>query len=180
MRYPQKTNTKKYLLALLVFVLLASGVYAYQYQETGNNNTVPVSDPNFSDGTEREVFESPVRDGGVIETPEGDTDQPIDSSDSENWAVSEEGDITLIEPRENALFTSGSKISGLANVDRVHYRLIDDRVGVVATGSIGVVDGRFSGIFEFDSQGTEGRLDIFSTLDNGAEINIIETPIRLR
>lgn len=178
MRYQKKSNSSKYILVLLTSAILLTVGTFFGYQVL-KNEEVPVSDPTFSNGTEREVYTSPERNGGVIDTSEENKDE-VDISDEENWLQSESGKILLIEPKENAIFTSGSTIRGMAEVDKIHYRLIDNRIGVVSTGRISVVNGRFSGVFEFDSAGTEGRLDIFSTLDSGAETNVIEVPIKLR
>ena len=181
MRYKRKTNTKKYLLFLLAIALIGSGVLTYYTLSNDQQETAQPADDTFTEGTQRDVLESPERRGGVTDTSEDEAKQPLDTTTEDSgWLVSDEGDITLKEPKEDDLFTSGSRITGTANLNRVHYRLIDNHVGVVATGSISVVDGRFSGIFEFESNGTEGRLDIFSTLDSGAEVNIIEVPIRLQ
>lgn len=180
MKYQRKNTKKKYLYILLALLLVAGSVYGYTQLAGQSSEQVPVSDPDFSDGTDREPHSSPERNGGVIDTSEEDTNQEPDNTEENDGLVSDEGDITLIEPKENTLLESGSTIEGRANVERVHYRLIDDNIGVVATGSISVVDGKFSGIFEFDSNGTEGRLDIFSELESGAETNVIEVPVKLQ
>lgn len=93
------------------------------------------------------------------------------------WIVSQSGNITVKQPIVNSTLQSGAVISGSANVSQVNFRLIDNQVGVIDQGMLNVSSGNFSGILYFQSHAASGRLDIFSTEPNGAEINEIQISV---
>jgi hypothetical protein len=96
------------------------------------------------------------------------------TNDSSQWTSSASGVITVKSPTPNATLKDDSLISGSAKVGSVHYRLNDNKVGVIAQGELGVVNGNFSGTLHFTSHGTGARLDIFSTDDQGIEFNEVQ------
>lgn len=176
-RRKQKKSFTKY--AVLGLVLLAAAAAVFFYTQRDTTKSVPVSDPNFTDGTERDP--SPTKgdssEGGIIDTSDR---TPAPSGDTASASVSASGKTTVYQPTSNSVLTSGSTISGKTSNNNISYRLIDDKTGVIGTGSLKVVNGRFSGRFEFNSSGAEGRLDIFSTLSNGKEIDVVEIPVRFK
>ncbi len=186
MKYSNKKQSKSRsrtpMLVLLALVLLAGGVFAY-FQLTGNDDSVAndepesiVADPEFSDGTDREPATTPARDGTIRE------DDGSDDESSDNTAepiTSDSGNISVTSPQPNDQLSSGDRLTGNASVSQVQYRLIDNNMGVIASGSLSVTDGQFSGRFEFNSQGSEGRLDIFSYDEDGIERDQVEIDVRL-
>jgi hypothetical protein len=181
MKYPQKTNTKKYLLALLAILLIAGSVYAYFALDNADDSARQdepesiVADPEFNEGTEREPMATPQRNGTISEDGESD-DEEIDYSLEP--IVSDSGEISVMTPQPDDRLAAGDKLAGTANVNQVHYRLIDNHIGVIASGSLSVKDGKFSGTFDFESQGSQGRLDIFSYNEDGVEENQVEINVR--
>lgn len=93
---------------------------------------------------------------------------------------SADGVISVDNPAKNALFTSGSSLSGTSNVPKVSYRLMDDMSGVTATGDLAVANGKFSGKFTFSTKASVGRLDVFQVGSGGIEKSIIEIPVRFK
>jgi hypothetical protein len=59
----------------------------------------------------------------------------------------------------------------------VNYRLIDDQVGVISQGTIKVVAGNFSAAVNFKPYAKTGRLDVFTTDDNGKESNEVQVQV---
>lgn len=90
------------------------------------------------------------------------------------WVVSASGVVTVKQPTANSRFQSGDTVSGSAKIDQVNYRLSDNSVGVVAEGTLSVVNGDFSGTLHFTPRGTGGRLDVFSTDSRGVEYNEVQ------
>jgi hypothetical protein len=169
-------NKKKLTVSLAVIaavVLLTVGVFLLLSRSDEQPVSV-VSDPDFSDGTPREPGSSVERNGGV--TPDDNTDFEAPSDP----ATSDSGNIVVYGPLSGELFRSGDRLYGTANVDTVWYRLIDDRIGMVAQGSLPVQDGRFSGTFNFNTDGTEGRLDIFNLNEDDRETDSVEIDVRFR
>jgi cytoskeletal protein RodZ len=108
-----------------------------------------------------------------------DTNGSTSSSTSSNqWTISASGDITVKQPTANAKLQSGTVLSGSAKVPKVNFRLIDDSVGVISEGSFNVVNGNFSGTLNFTPQASTGRLDVFSTNDQGVELNEVQISVR--
>ena len=135
----------------------------------------PVVAPKQSDSTQTDPEKTPTSNvsraqGGAVDT--GGSALP--TSNSSQWVISQSGYITVKSPTANAKLTDGSVISGSAKVGEIHYRLIDNVVGVVAQGTLSVVNGNFSGILHFQPKGTGGRLDVFSTDSGGVEYNEVQ------
>lgn len=102
---------------------------------------------------------------------------PIVSTDSSKWTVSTSGLLTVKSPLQNSKITSGVNLSGIASVNQIQYRLIDDQVGVISQGIINVVNGSFSANINFVPHSTSGRLDVFNTDSNGREINEVQIKV---
>jgi hypothetical protein len=96
------------------------------------------------------------------------------STDSSQWTISSSGLITVKQPTANSRLQDGSSIVGSSKLDQVHYRLKDNKVGVIAQGTLDVVNGNFSGTLHFQPQGTGGQLDVFSTDSQGVEYNEVQ------
>jgi hypothetical protein len=105
--------------------------------------------------------------GGVV-------DQQGNVSDS----LPPSSDITLQQPSPNSTVQSGDTLSGLANVSTVDFILTDNSVGLIAQGSLNVVNGKFSGTLAFTPHSSTGKLEVFSpNPQTGAEENIIDTDV---
>lgn len=94
--------------------------------------------------------------------------------------VSSTGEITVYAPAQNSVVKSGQVVSGASSLPTVSYRIIDNVSGVIASGQLNVVDGKFSGKLNFDTSATEGRLDIFATKADGTEYSNIAISLELR
>lgn len=99
-------------------------------------------------------------------------------TDPSKWSRSESGVIIVKLPGNGDTFKSGSTITGTASVSVVQYRLIDDKVGVIAQGPISVKDGKFTALLSFTPHGSSGRLDVFSTDSGGREINEVQISVK--
>jgi len=100
------------------------------------------------------------------------------STNSSQWITSKSGVITVKQPLADATLTSGDTLSGSAKVGQVQFRLIDNKVGVIATGPLQVVNGNFSGQLHFAPHSSTGRLDVFSLSKDGVEQNEIQIAVK--
>lgn len=175
---------KKLLVVVLAALLIAGAVFAfYRYQDQNKATPTDQKETVASNVQEEETPTSPTktptttttkstRDGGAIDNNgEGvsATDQAIKSAS---------GRITVYSPTTNSVVRSGGTLTGASSLSSVNYRLIDDQVGVIGSGVLKVVNGKFSGTFSFNSAGKEGRLDVFRMLDDGREVDTVEIPVR--
>lgn len=94
--------------------------------------------------------------------------------------VSTTGEITVFSPGMNSLVKSGQSISGESKLSRVNFRIIDSISGVIASGELAVVNGKFSGTTSYTTNAKEGRIDIFGTKADGTEFSNIEIPVRFQ
>lgn len=140
---------------------------------SSNKSAIP---SNYSGGDNRTTTTYEKAEGGVSSTNGNiETIPPVSQ-----WSSSKDGMITVYSPTINGLFKNGQSLSGTASISNVSYRLIDSVSGVIASGSINVNNGKFSGIFNFQSRASNGRLDIFSANELGIESSVIEIPVRLK
>ena len=110
--------------------------------------------------------------GGVVDNSGQVTNSLPDSS---LWVSSNSGNITLQQPSPNTVVKSGDTLSGLAKVKTVQFILTDSSVGLISQGSLGVVNGKFSGTLQFTPHSNSGKLEIYyPNPDNGAEEDIVE------
>lgn len=141
-------------------------------------STLPSAQSNFTNGDNdnnkdagntlnENRSSATVSDTGGI--PSSDTSKPISSAT---------GEITVYLPIKDATISSGQEISGTSSLPSVSYRLIDNVSGVIATGTLSVVNGNFSGKISFVTNATNGRLDIFGVKPDFTEFSNIEVPIR--
>lgn len=173
-----------FVLLLIILALEKAHIinlYASKHVPITNNDaqttsTAPTAQDNFTDGDDRQPA-STSRNEGVV----ADTGGNIQSTPTQNqWTSSKDGNITVYSPAKDSKVISGDSVSGASKLTSISFRLIDDVKGVIAQGSLSVVDGKFSGKFNFSTTGTNGRLDIFSVSDDGVESSNIELPVRFR
>lgn len=164
-------------LALVVFILLESTGSTRILSSLTGNNPVNTTDPSQSDFTgekEKEVVYTNKEEGVV-----SDTKGKVDTTpDQDEWITSADKKISVYSPITNSILSSGSILSGQSTTNNISFRLIDNVSGVIAQGKISVVSGKFSGVFDFKTTATEGRLDVFFANDNGSESSTIEIPVR--
>ena len=140
----------------------------------GTPVTPPKSDKSVSSTNQPPTGGGAARDGGATDT--GGSSKA--SSNSSQWTTSASGLITVKQPVANSLFQSGDTLVGSAKVAQVNYRLKDNKIGVIAQGLLKVVDGNFSGSLHFQSQGTGGQIDVFTTDSLGVEYNEVQINVR--
>ncbi len=190
-RRPPKNNKKKLLLAALVLLLLGGVIWLLlardnvkflnQTPGTKDDNAettsdAPTAQSDFSEGDDRVIPDS-TRDEGTITDNQGQINETPNQS---SWSLSKTGEIIVYSPYKNSLLRSGDKLTGTSSLSSVSFRLIDDTSGVIAQGQLSVVNGKFSGTFNFSSSAQEGRLDVFATRSDGVEYGNIEVPVRFK
>jgi hypothetical protein len=171
-------------ITLAIAVVLAIGVYFTFYSKT-SELTVPISSSaqttseqpsaqaDFTEGTSREPGNSLNEKEGSASISDSGGSGLLEEN-TQSGISSESGKITLAAPSEDSAVKNGSIVSGSSSLNRVHYRIIDDISGVIATGSMGVVEGKFSGKVSVDTTAKEGRLDIFGLNEDLTEHSNIE------
>lgn len=172
--------TWKKALFLLTGALLIAAGYAVlhhirQPQRAVTTSKAVTAQNDYTSGEKHAVVSNTGSNtGGAIDTHGQDAQQ---SSGAQPVAGSS-GSITLYQPAPGSTLRSGEVLSGEAKVPKVNYRLVDDEVGVIAQGQLDVVNGKYSGKLQFKSQGTTGKLDVFSfDPTTGAEVNNVEVKV---
>lgn len=165
---------------VILLVVISLGIWAYSHYRTGSPSQVvtvgkPITLPNAQS---EPVAKSPTnnstsagRNSGTATDSQGST-KP--STPSDQWISSASGNITVKQPVANSKLQDGANIIGSAKIAEIHYRLKDNKVGVIAQGILSVNSGNFSGTLHFQPQGTGGQLDIYSTDASGVEYNEIQ------
>lgn len=167
------------LLAIPIVVLAAGGCWLWYRSEhspkkivtAGTAVTPPVSASSSAAASKALSENNGSRNIGTATDTEGSA---ATNTSSSQWVTSASGDITVKQPLANSKIGNGSTLSGSAKVGQVHYRLSDNKVGVVSQGILNVVNGDFSGTIQFSPHGTGARLDVFSTDSVGVEYNEVQ------
>lgn len=179
----RKQRNKVLKLLFVSIALLAVVLGAYFYFHNRNQTIVaPDAGPKTtkkSDAEHKNIATSSFSQGGAVDQ-NGSTVSNNEPSDPSQWTASSSGVITLQQPSANAILKSGDTVSGTSQTTTVQFRLVDDTAGVLAQGSLSVVNGKFSGILQFKAYGTSGALKIYSIdSSSGAEINHADIKIKL-
>lgn len=140
---------------------------------------VATAQDTFTDGELRDAGNTLTEDKGsaVVSDTNGTISNNIDTS---NPTVSKTGEISVFTPKNNTLVSSGFTVSGLSKLSIVSYRIIDEVSGVISTGELRVLDGKFSGVLSFSTNASEGRIDFFGTKFDGTEYSNVEIPVRFK
>jgi hypothetical protein len=168
-------SRKKAIVVGAVLLLLAAGlIYRLEFQKSAVSTTAtnaPVKPAPARSKSYVPVVPTGSSQGGAIDK-HGAATAADTATDESSWKTSTSGLITLQQPIDRAEIASGDTIRGVAQVSTVQYRLVDDSIGVLAQGSLNVVNGKFSGILQFSHKSSTGQLKVFS-LDpqTGAEKN---------
>jgi len=179
------TRHKKLLWASAILVVLVSAFIILDvtgithFISSPNNKSTNTESPaqsDFTGGKEREVINSDKKEGTITDTKGVVTTIPPESE----WSSSSDNAVTVYSPAQNSILSSGNTLSGKSTAETISFRLIDSVSGVIAQGKISVVSGKFSGIFDYSTTATEGRLDVFIADANGIESSIVEIPVRFK
>lgn len=175
----------KKILALLLPVLIIGGVLLYvrvtkdepQSVDTATTTSkLKTAQAAFGQGEKRPTGSGTGNQGGAIDQK---GIPPSESSSTGSPVSSESGAITLTQPTDGNSLTDGSIIYGSSSLSSVQYRLVDSETGVLAQGSLTVVDGKFSGKLQFKPQSSFGKLSLFSfDTSTGAEVNRLTVKIK--
>ncbi|HUD06360.1 MAG TPA: hypothetical protein VMR34_00585 [Candidatus Saccharimonadales bacterium] len=111
--------------------------------------------------------------GGAIDT----NGQAGAETSPSQWTTSQSGAITVKQPIANGTLQTGDVLSGSATVSQVSFTLIDNDVGVIAQGTLNVINGNFSGTLQFMPKASSGRLDVYSTNSLGVEYNQVQISV---
>lgn len=141
----------------------------------GNPTTKPVNNSSAGSSTQKtnDTSNSSRTIGGGNDTG----GSSVANTPESQWVISKSGNITVKQPVANSKIASGATLSGSAKVDKVSFRLIDDKTGVIAQGTLSVVNGNFSGSLNFTPNSSTGRLDVFSTDAQGVELNEVQIAV---
>ena len=181
-RRPKGKKTGAILATVLVVLLVVACVLYYKKHHSNNaktTSTAKTAQNDYNDGRERPTNggDTGTNQGGATDNKGGTQTTPGESS-----VTSDSGAITVKGLAKNDLLADGYDLHGTttADVSTVQFRVIDDTVGVVAQGSLSVVDGVFSGTLHFSPKASSGRVDVFSFDSASSEINNIEIPVRFK
>ena len=115
--------------------------------------------------------------GGTVDN-DGKTTGSLPPSSA--WVSSASGVITLQQPSPNTSIANGDTISGTASVQNVTFILKDDSVGLIDQGTLNVVNGKFSGLMEFQAHSSSGTLEVYyPSPTNGKAEDVIEINVTL-
>lgn len=172
-------NGMKLLLGLFVLVLVAGGAILYVRHHdkksanlaVGHGSNATVKATPSTPTQHKQSAENNTGQGGIIDQ-KGQTGSSLPPSSE--WAASASGNIVLQQPVANSVVKSGDTLSGTAKVGSIRFILKDDSVGLIADGSLSVVNGKFSGKLEFTPHSKKGSLEVYyPNPKNGAEEDIV-------
>ncbi len=188
-----KQKSKKILVISLGILLIAASIFlVFILIDEGQNNSYidednAVSSPtkltpteendieNLSNTKEQDQAREDTGGSGFVEPSSGDST----SSPAGEPSYSDDKKTVVYTPSNDEVIVSGAIISGNTENDNIFYRLIDDNSGVIGEGEIEIDEsGDFSGAFSVDSNGSIGRLDMFSRAADGVEYSTIFIDIR--
>jgi cytoskeletal protein RodZ len=172
----QQSYKKPFLMVLVLIVLIGGGLYVW-HDHTKSLSAVPtkaivVGTPSKPiQQHQSQPSSTATTQGGVVDQNGKTTDTLPASSD---WISSANGDITVQQPTTNTTIQSGAILSGLANVSNVAFNLTDNSVGLIAQGTLAVVNGKFSGTLQFTPHAGTGTLQVYyPDPGTGAEQDVI-------
>ncbi len=178
-----------YVIAALLLIAFAAGVY-WQVHNSGlaaskkitRAGNIPQATGSNPTSTTPPPPKKPTNN--TLNAPGGGADtngQTAATTNSSQWITSKSGAITVEQPTANAVLRSGDYLVGTAKgVSTVDFRISDTSVGQIATGTLQVVNGKFSGKLGFSSHSSDGELDVFSTNSQGVELNEIQIAVKFQ
>ncbi len=180
-RKSRSARRLKVFIALVGIIVIAGVIYAYTKPKpkisptpTSTITSLP-SQPASNNGEKKNQSSTSANKGNATDN-QGQVSTPITTSPSQ-WLSSASGVIIVKQPISGGTIKSGAELAGTAKAAKVQYRLIDNQAGVISEGFINVVGGNFSANVNFTSHGSSGRLDVFTSDDNGVESNEVQVPV---
>ncbi len=184
----KRSSRKKCLLVFVaIFIFLLGTLFILEKLKITDFIKLPQSSPNkdattskapsaqsdFSQGSDRTPTAASSNEGSI-----SDNRGSIPSTPPEDqWTVSPSGVITVYSPAKDSVLKNGQSLTGKSTAPKVSFRLVDNVSGVIASGTIDVVNGQFSGTFNFSTTASQGRIDVFTAAADGVESNNIRIPI---
>jgi cytoskeletal protein RodZ len=166
------------LMALVILLVIVITLFILEKTNVIDLFSKPDTINSSSQPGDSTTNSSSSQQGGAVDMSGTSADAAVETNQAQ-WIVSASGVITLQQPLTNGVVRPGDAIRGLSSTEVVQYRVEDDAVGVIAQGSLNVVDGQFYGILQFQAHSATGTLDTF-TFDptSGAEINHADINIK--
>jgi hypothetical protein len=171
------------IIVLIIAALTVGGVYAWHWHKNHNQakttSTSTTAQSNYKSGGSRP-------NGGSSSTTQGGANDNNGASSGStgtgSGTSSTSGQITVNLPASGATMQTGQELSGTAKVSQVSFRLVSAKVGVVAQGTLNVVNDAFSGTLHYDAAGTagDGKLVVYSLDNSGVEINSVTVPVQFK
>lgn len=171
-----------------IILVLAVGIYLKYRSNSDNINNMDSTSGAITTTSESESAQSDYTNGdyrepgntlnenrGYAKVYDTDGEQ---SPNKQNYIGSDSGEIKVYSPLPNSKVDMNQLIFGDTNLQKINYRIIDNISGVIASGELIAKNGSFSGKVTFNTNASEGRIDIYSTKTDGTEYNNIEIPIR--
>lgn len=191
---------KKVLITLLILALLITTLFILEKKGVTNFYTKKPQPDNTKTTSEARSAQSDFNidemgdnadDGGrqagnTIREDEGsagikDTSGSIDDSiDTSDPIISSTGEITLYTPKQNSTVGQQVTVAGTSSLDTVMYRVSDDVSGLISSGSLRVVDGKFSGTLRIETNGKNGQLDFYGIKSDGNEYSNIAVTLKFK
>lgn len=92
--------------------------------------------------------------------------------------VSQTGEISVYSPLSNQAVASEVTVAGASTLSTVMYRISDDVTGVLNTGSLDVVSGKFSGKLKISTGAKTGQVSFFGVKSDGNEFSNVTIPLK--
>lgn len=186
----KKLTSKKHFVILIICLAVLLAVTAFWIIKTRRDNTLlndkntaqttstaPSAQSSFTGNDTSKQDHSSVDKPSVKITDNSGTLSSIPAS--QYWSKSSDGSsIIVYTPSQNEALNKSVTISGQATSKQVSYRVIDNVTGLISSGNINVIDGKFSASLTFSTTATEGRVDVFNQSDYGKETNDVSVPVR--
>lgn len=175
------SNNKLLLYAFVALIIIGFAVYFLVVKQPKNRQPEPSAtisklpaQPASNDGNKQLNSSGGVNQGTAVDN----NGSLSTSTPPSQWVSSDSGAITVKSPALDSTVSSGFNLSGSSSLGKLQYRLVDDQVGVISQGFINVVNGNFSANIGFQEVSDSGRLDVFSTNADGAEVNEVQLPVK--
>lgn len=100
------------------------------------------------------------------------------SVDTSKPTTSQTGEITVYSPQQNQSVSREIIVAGTAKIKTVMYRISDDVTGVIETGSLSVINGKFSGTLKITTGAKVGQVSFFGVQSDDNEFSNVTIPLR--
>lgn len=100
------------------------------------------------------------------------------SVDTSKPTTSQTGEITVYSPQQNQSVSRDIIVAGTAKIKTIMYRVSDDVTGVIETGSLNVINGKFSGTLKITTGAKTGQVSFFGVQSDDNEFSNVTIPLR--